>query len=84
MKVHPAYQEDHSESFVGNFSDLKGGEYLGHSAQPDLFRSNPGAIIVAVDGNEGEWLSDYYYDPLMRIEGEHWIASNSHSPLAGS
>jgi hypothetical protein len=78
MKVHPAYQDVHTaESFVGEFSDLKGGEYLGHSAQPDLFRSNPGSIIVAIDGEDGGWMSDYYYDPLMKIEGEHWVSSNN-------
>jgi hypothetical protein len=79
MKFHPAYQEDHDKPFSGNFSDLKGGEYLGHSAQPELFRSNPGSIIVGIDGEDGAWMSDYYYDPLMKIEGEHWVSSNGHN-----
>ena len=68
-RIHDRYTDNRGGTFKGTRDELVGGEYLGHSAQPHLFQN--GDILTAV--RLGNNLSDYYYDPCLRIPGGHFV-----------
>jgi hypothetical protein len=85
--IHPEYCNGVSDllegAFKGTFDDLKGGELLGHQAQPDLFRDHKGATITCVEMDEGD-PHLYYYDPELKIQGTHYKSTgkyNKYNPL---
>ena len=78
-RIHDRYTGNRGGTFKGTRDELVGGEYLGNTAQPHLFRN--GDILTAVSfGNH----SDYYYDPCLRIPGEHYVYHQPYSTVHSS
>lgn len=62
---HESYcDEQKLTPYEGSQSGLQGGEYLGHSARPDL--AKPGTFITSTEDG-------YYFDPLLVIEGDSYV-----------
>lgn len=73
--IHKAYDPRQIlEPFAGTFKELRGGEYLGPTAQPHIMQS--GAIITSVysynDDGHGSHIG-YYYDPKLLIKGTSYV-----------
>ena len=68
-RIHDVYTGYRDDAFAGTRDDLVGGEYLGPSAQPHLFVNGDIVTEVRIGNN----LSEYYYDPSLRISGSHFV-----------
>ena len=68
-RIHEVYTGCRNDAFKGTRDELVGGEYLGNTAQPHLFRNGDILTVVRLENN----LSDYYYDPSIRIPGKHYV-----------
>lgn len=62
---HETYGGGDPVAFEGERADLRGGEYLGGSARPELF--GPGDIITVAG-------DDHYFDPELRIPGHSFVS----------
>lgn len=69
--IHETYGPGSPVAFEGTRAELTGGEYLGSTAQPDLFKA--GDIVTGTWGPDGGGY--YYYDPELRIDGNSVVRS---------
>lgn len=70
---HPAYRDSAPRPYAGTRDELVGGEYLGPTTRYEIMR--PGDIVVSVTG--GPTGHVYYYDPKLRIAGDHhWVKAS--------